>query len=289
MTNIILYRGDFEKIREFDFHKTNKNCYVGQGIYLTNSLEVAMTYRSKGERYIPGIIRKEPVLFQGQAKDRLHALQEAFKVFFMERLREEFGFYSLPKEGTKPYSQFREKVKLEFDLLVEQKDIVAEYSFNPYNSSIRNITVTRSYCGSTIGYITEFSFDKTTLEASVIPTFGRIYDTTFWEIVYNNKIEMGIFKDNLKDFVATNLYNFNPWKPRETSLSIPHKKTSVVRILRGNKNKRTTYSELRRVLMPYGYRGFEYEGGVNTNGKRHRAFCLWDDEFVNQHKVRRFR
>lgn len=48
MDYLTLYRGDYTRIRKFAFHKTNRNCFVGQGIYLTDSIEIADTYRTKG-------------------------------------------------------------------------------------------------------------------------------------------------------------------------------------------------------------------------------------------------
>jgi len=46
------------------------------------------------------------------------------------------------------------------------------------------------------------------------------------------------------------------------------------------------YQRARRALQEYGYRGFEYPGGMITQGVRHRAFCVWDEDFVNEHKMK---
>ncbi len=46
------------------------------------------------------------------------------------------------------------------------------------------------------------------------------------------------------------------------------------------------YKKVRRALEEYGYRGLEYPGGMITNGISHRAFCVWDEDFINDHKVK---
>lgn len=71
MSTLTLYRGDAEKIREFSFHKTNKHCLFGPGIYLTNKQKVADSYRTKGGR---SHSLYSTTLFSGHAKDRTEAL-----------------------------------------------------------------------------------------------------------------------------------------------------------------------------------------------------------------------
>lgn len=45
MSKLRLYRGDSTKVVKFDFNKTRKYSLVGQGIYLTNSIKIAQSYR----------------------------------------------------------------------------------------------------------------------------------------------------------------------------------------------------------------------------------------------------
>lgn len=125
---LTLYRGDSTKIAEFDLHKTYKNCLYGQGIYLTNSLEVAHSYRTKEATESQW---QEPILFVGKAANRPEAFAKAFEQFL-------YPFYYY-KEGVKLYSvkqrkQYEKAVRKHeaearrfFDLEREEGRIKAEY------------------------------------------------------------------------------------------------------------------------------------------------------------------
>ena len=71
-------------IEEFDVNKTSDYCYAGKGIYLTDRLEIAMTYRTKGYRgFTPS-----SDLFEGLAKDRSEAIEKGFSRYKEDRRME---------------------------------------------------------------------------------------------------------------------------------------------------------------------------------------------------------
>lgn len=283
MDTLKLYRGDFEKIKQYDFHKTNKNCYVGPGVYLTSKVAVAESYRTKGN-----YDSKNPnrVLFDGKAKDRNDAYEKGFAYFF-ERYYLADLFENRPdlkksvtnKDKLKPtsYSQYR--------MLIADGKIKADYTSSPNRfGSNDNCTLKVVYdVPLKDGYVTEFSFEKVPFEASVIRIDRPIKDPTFWEIMFDHEATFGRPTDDFKKEVSRSDYiNLNVNKPP---------------VWQGVNNFLGTVSfdqkdlpAIRRAIQPYGYRGFEYTGGSVIGGfGNHRAFCIWDDDYVNEHRVRRFR
>lgn len=264
-----LYRGDSRKINEFDFSKTRKHCLVGPGIYLTNKLVVAETYRVKGST------ERNPKedLFSGEAKDRPEAFEKAFKVFFDFECKYHPTMLWRTAEQSKP---FLAECKANYRALIEAGKIVAEYQavYSWQTKRPRNITVTYKR-DNKVGYLTQFDFPAQAFLASMIHIDGRITDTMFWEVVHDAGQVFGRPCESREEFIRTNL---------QVSAADVYTKSG-----RGT-HSAETFIKLRRVLTPFGYRGFEYNGGNYTGGVgRHRAFCVWDDEFVNQHRVQRFR
>lgn len=262
---LVLYRGDSTAIDEFDFHKTSKHCLLGPGVYLTNSRPVADTYRTKGANQN---FREFPrILFEGPAKDRTDALRKACESYIQHWIR-------INARGRRPLSA-KETTSLHqiFWDLVDARHITADYTVKPgsFARSGPRLEVVYHFHPKT-GYVTEFSFPKKAFEDSLIDATGRpIRDTQFWEIVYDNKVSFGTPYATRNEFVTYN---------------------SRAQVIPTGKTVRHTFTlqvcaSLRRACQPYGYRGFQYSGGLITRSINHRAFVIWDVDFVNAHKVRR--
>lgn len=273
MTALVLFRGDAQKIVQFDFHKTDKFCMVGQGVYLTNALSVAQTYRTKGLGYNRPY--SSEILFSGSAKDRPDALNKAFDRYFDEHLSNNRLHQIHKSSSKKVQDKVRAEVRATFDERVDDGRICASYDTG--YSQERRLRVTQ-VVEPDVGYVTEFSFNKEVFEATTPNVDGVIKDTQFWEILWDHKFtEFGQLAPSREEFINVNT------RDHRYSLDPGWGKKSF------NGTSAEVYNRMRRILSPYGYRGFEYQGGVSTGGTRHRAFCLWDAEFVNDHKVRRFR
>lgn len=271
-----LYRGDYSKISEFKFHKTDQNCLVGKGIYLTNSQELADTYRTKGS----GISRPSisSSLTIQKAKDRSHAFELAFDIFLRDVIMHERHPYSSLKKKS-----FIDKQRARYRELIQAGAIKAEYCFTPHGSSLRNIEVLyvdacKIFGIEKEGYVTSFAFPKSFLEANTINVDKRINDSTFWELMFEHKIKVGRKASSRCEYVRIN-----------KGLKICDETDAWTALKDGERRPSpATYNKIRSVLMPYGIIGFEYLGGAYTN-RKHRAFCIWDEEFVNHYKVSRIR
>lgn len=280
MSTITLYRGDSTKIDEFAFSKTDKRCLVGQGIYLSNNREIAQSYRSKGghawRRRVSGF-DGSLVVYLGTYSDlpdapvtREIAYKKAYPAFQNAKLEEyrfRHGWNWMEVNKKAKEKAFEAAIQRAYNEGIAENYIRATYSYVSGRKSIlvqyyrtHEIVSMNEYTG----YISSFEFDNMELDANVIvnDTFQRtIYGT-------NYPIIRDIFCEAL-DRTASNLV-MGDARNLASALGIP-------------------YSRIRQILMPYGIKGIEYYGGMVTGGKRHRAFCIWDEDYVNQHKVNRTR
>ncbi|MDD2879733.1 MAG: hypothetical protein PHQ58_04805 [Rhodoferax sp.] len=279
LDTITLFRGDAEKVGEFDIKRTSKHSLLGRGVYLTNSKAVAGTYRSKG-LYSPKGARK--ILFEGAAKDRKEALELALPHFADDFFPPIPYSYPKPKRDALRKANI-EKARSQFYRMVEEKSIVAEYLSSSQGKFLRvsNFSLPEE------GYLTEFHFNRREFNTSVIKVDGYIRDEGFWELMWEHKIPVGL------EFTTKEAYcNINSSANFNLSRSLMNRVSSHLygeqNLLRSGLNRSVIFTKIRHALEPYGYRGLEYSGGRYLGGNRytHRAFCMWDDEFVNDHKVR---
>jgi hypothetical protein len=270
MEHITLFRGDADKIKEFDFRKTRAYCLVGQGVYLTNKKTVADSYRTKGAK-----ADDRSVLFVGVAQNRNEAYEKAFDKY-AHLMGEDAGL--IPKWG--PWSakmtpgewqKFKSKVRVDFDVLRECGDVEAVYlnaalshSHQPPN---RRIQVNWSTSKS-VGYRTEFAFDLQEFNSSMAMVLGRNPNPEFWEAMWDAKTGYGTPYSDRDLYVSRNMREYR----------------------HPSNNTTSTWRKMRLALEAVGFKGFEYPGGEIWGGLgQHRAFCVWDDEWVNEHIVRRVR
>lgn len=255
--NITLFRGDREFIPAFNVANTNKFCYRGKGIYLTDSQEVADTYRRKGDFRIQGYY--PTVLFSGTVSGREEALSKAFPLFLSDLCLQR----QLPssKENLK---KMEEPARLLFKEMLDQGKIKVDYVSFFGNTRTANV---KCEWPTRIGYVTKFVFARQEFEPTVLHVDKPIRDPFVWEILWEHKLGLGKEASNRENYLRANLgvrLDDKIWKsPNATA-------------------------RLRNTLSRYGFRGFEYDGGVATGSKRHRAFVLWDSDYVNDHIAQRF-
>jgi len=287
MSTITLYRGDAEKIKEFDFNKTNKRCLVGQGIYLTTKKNVAETYRTKGhyERYSPN---SKVVLFQGRAATKQHAQEIAYGRYVTEVLKKKI------QEATSfDHYQFLDKIE---EGLIEVK-IDRSTVFDKTQPLSCNYTYHKEK-PKQVGYISEFNFPERLFNDSMLMldrTTPEEYLKMFfdWECVAD-KIEV-IIRENSRlvarrDPVTGSVVRSWEHDERRKIIQI-EKSADLIQVVKHHHfpYRKLNYQRMRVMLEEYGYRGLEYPGGMITNNIRHRAFCVWDEDFVNDHKVKRYK
>lgn len=252
---IKLYRGDYEEIDEFDFRKTKKSCLVGQGIYLTNREAVADTYRVKGARVDERLMPIE-VLFEGEAKDRPEAIEKGFRMFsILHERRLAYNGLKL-KEKQRKEKELREA----YELAKEQGRIKAEYlNGNPRFARTLRVTYDTQVI---IGQIAVFQFPEKEFTDSMLPIF-EVNDPDILGMFFDAGIAYGTPYEDRDSYIRHNRY-----------------------ARRIEYTKRIDFAGVRRLVEPFGYRGFEYPGGMMVGGHgRHRAFCVWHDDWVNEHLV----
>lgn len=279
LDTITLFRGDAEKVGEFDIKRTSKHSLLGRGVYLTDCKSVADTYRSKG---LSSSKRARKILFEGAAKDRKEALELALPHFADDFFPPIPYSYPRPKQEALRKANI-EKARPQFYRLVEEKKIIADYLNSSRGKFLRvsNLTLPED------GYLTEFHFNRREFNTSVMKVDGYVRDEGFWELMWEHKIPVGLEFSTKEAYCTINSSaNFNLSQSlMSKTLSYWHGEQNL---LRSRLNRCAIFTKIRHALEPYGYRGLEYNGGKYLGGSRylHRAFCMWDDEFVNDHKVR---
>lgn len=278
---LILYRGDSEKINEFKYTKTDKYCLLGKGIYLTDDPKLADTYRTKGMKardHTKFYNRISQTMFSGKAKNRNDAYEKAFPNFCRDQSRfHELGSYK-DNMTQKQYEKFCQEQRVIYNEMISQGDILSQYLSPSYRNADPELIVKYKddpNKTNKIGYITEFHFDKDYLMNNVLHADARYVDKNFWRIMYENGIKIGEgFDLSIDLYIQTNYH-------KHSILS------AVTSVLGGfaTVEKVKYFKQIEQVMSQYGIIGYRYNGGLISNGRRHSAFCIWDDDFVNKHKV----
>lgn len=263
MTILELYRGDSSKIKEFEFNKTSKYCLFGQGVYLSDSRRVADSYRDKGvctndhevvlaKSIVPGTTRihKEPLLKAG------------FDTFVEIHWNQRFN-HPLKKTSLEYKKLVDELSDVWYFSLQDKAIVVTTTTIGVTSLSTVIRLVWKRY---TVGYLSTFHFDEQFLLNNVVNLDRYMHDEDFLGLVYDNGIEIFPHHNTRENFIRQN------------------------RVSRVRPATNKEWNKLRLVLEPYGVIGFQYNGGQRLGGNgRHRAFVIWDDEYVNRHKVSRMR
>lgn len=253
-TLITLYRGDHTLIEKFHFTRTSRYGLYGPGIYLSDNEDIANTYRNKGARSRHPLhsLQKKTLLWKGHARNRLEAYEKALPVYWaLKGHSNPFGESARVAFQAAPRKE-QEQAWKSLQERVEQGSLVAMYGTYSGSRPQREISVILHRTGEAVaGYLSTFVFARDELQAGIIRVDREVRDTL------------------LLDICAA--YGVNLEK-RFGELFIPQDLPNLVK--------------LRRATSEFGYHGFEYTGGVATSsGVWHRAFVLWDEDFVNVHRV----
>lgn len=275
METIKLYRGDYAKIKEFNVSKTNKRCYVGPGIYLTNDLAVADSYRLKTGKYsrVHGKhIDKTIIISSVKTENKGVAIEASFSNYFEEIWMVKYrpnmkvtndSFEKFKKEAYRQYRFDIEENKISFERDVRDYYIDNNRSNGGFKRGAPRYRkehwincIVQNPHFEQIGYISVFEFDRRLIDSSTVK-LGMIR-------------RLGI-NDLFNEIVAENSIEWERMSTGDPSACL--------------KNARLA----RKYFQPYGYIGIEYPGGTSSGGKFHRAFCIWDEDLINQHLVSRIR
>lgn len=294
----ILYRGDSVYIEEFLYSRTDRYCLVGRGIYLTSDPLVADTYRTKGldiqtrRKYAA----KSYELFSGSGLDltRGRALEAAFVAFLKHVWRKKTGAEIV--ESDKRWVMHRINHLGEWERLLMDKSslTIRDSGVNVfYPQRGRQISVELiEHPETKVGFISKFAFpnDNNQFENAMFPIYSRLTEPLLWEMFY----DAGLFhEDRFKtraQYVAARIGTVigDPYKPRgylgtrPSQATLAHRRALMEGAYRVNSKQ---FLKVQKVLRDIGYLGFSYPGGVTTGSTRHHAYSVWDEDFVNKHKV----
>lgn len=270
MSDILeLYRGDYEKIREMDFKKTNKYCLVGQGIYLTNSKQVADTYRDKGSTDY-----REVFLFNDKAVNKNVAMQAAYNNFVERKWKNDFKTPIV--KTSKAFIAFDKTVQAIWRVMVDREEIAVTRSYD-HIAKISYFDIKIKVAN--VGYLTTFRFPKAQMEAGLFNVETTQFDPKILELIW----EKGLFSQ-------TTVFSFGKKENEDRFACFEEARDYALRM--GLNSLRLDHNKLMKYLKPMGYIGYEYNGGTYAGaslGKCHRAFSIWDSDFVNAHKISRQR
>lgn len=288
METLILYRGDTIEIEEFRFEKTHRHCLLGRGIYLTNRTSVAETYRTKGawqfhKNYNPEDYQDNILLEQKLCKNKPEALEKACKVFAIRLYEKRYNKrYHVRVENkkakdseyvaSKEFLTFYEKIgRPEFQRLLELGEItvVAENRFEGRLFTIKAINRNKKE----LGKISQFRFPKNFLERNIVKTHELGLDEChlLWEHALHEKASR---YNSASEFIEKELFNKTYW----------HSPKKIFDVGSDGYNK-INWNKFRDILVPFGVIGYEYPGGLISSSHGHRAFNVWDEDFVNKHRI----
>ena len=258
MDKIRLYRGDATAIDEFKLKKTSKYCLLGEGIYLTDSLRIASTYRVKGMNKFQCSFERSA--FKGEF-NRNTVIEKVIEKYVDHiYLQTEWGYKKDREEKIKKKAARDFHEKMTADL------IKIEYLG-------RDTIIGREVKSRADGFMTTFEFFTEEFESSIIRVDGVIKDQALLDFIYDQQIIQLSVKSEIDK-----RNQFYGWKIDDQDKYVPTNCWSRV----GNEKK----MKFQKYLKSRGFKGAEYSGGIITTGYGiHRAFCVWDDKWVNYHKT----
>lgn len=289
METLILFRGDTIEIEEFRFNKTNSHCLLGKGIYLTNRITIAETYRSKGawqahKNFNPEKYQDNVLIEQKVCKNKHEAIEKASRVYstrlYEKRHNKHYSVRTVDKKTrkveyipSKEFLDFEEKIgNPEFQRLLISEEVAIEVQ-NKYEGRLFTIKVVNRN-KKELGKVAEFHFPKNFLERNIVKTHAMGLDEChlLWEHDLHKKAsEYSSASEFIeKEFTDLTFWNYS----REKIFDIGYDGYGKI-----------NWNKFRNILVPFGMIGYEYPGGLATGGSKHRAFNVWDEDFVNKHRV----
>lgn len=298
-SNMSLFRGDSKQIKRFSMQRVANNSLVGKGIYLTNSIEVAHSYRGKADK--KANYKKNSIGRIVHSSSNLYISRESrTKEAFVEFVRQHHQAQTktgtkVPEQHTKEWAKLVQEVKPVWNLLLNDKHPSLELTEGFL--SRRSRAFVTSHWESLIikerepGYITQFDFDRKDFESKMLDVSMPITDRRVLKVLYYG--DYG-YRNPLKE------YPFHKFcKDMETSFISDGCNVEHMAKLEKSHGKQNIHK--RNIILLYenmfvkdlkalGYKGFEYSGGSYTSGvDLHRAFSVWDEDYVNRHMVSQFK
>lgn len=265
-----LFRGDASKIKEFHLAQTNRYCLLGQGVYLTDREVVADSYRIKGDL---GAIGPLKVTFY--AKDRTESKELGLEKFLNHKriLLRQWPTKLTLKEIDQYTKEYHDRLRDESLLLVRGNQEVQSGTAN------KKWSFTLSEVGGKSGWVSVFEFPEPYFSCNLINIDAPRKDKGFLELLDDPKF----WKDKGNTIKSTSgeLTGYQGYLKQRDGFT-----KDWVRL----DPRELHFSKLVPVLKEFGIHGFEYNGGARLGGGfYHRAFNIFDQDYVNDHKVDRYR
>jgi hypothetical protein len=269
---IRLYRGDHVKIRKFEAYKTSVHSLVGQGFYLTDNEKVAQSYRLKGS----GIGSTENVLLNQEVENMNVAREMALAGYIRFQLCRD-RHYKIANDPKK-VEALKPAYRSDFERLLEDGTISIKWFQGTAGERTRRFQAI--YLPDDIGYITSFDFPRKHLESNVLNLETRTPDPGLLDVAW----ERGCVRKSVRMTRTRTKENFDqPLETKEQLHALVSSNGVFPAMFNCNKLKDIVQRE-------YGIIGFEYKGGIRIGGLgTHRAFNLFDERFVNEHRTERYR
>lgn len=273
MTDIIrLYRGDSEKIRKFDYYKTSSSSLAGRGFYLTDNEKIAHSYRLKGSE-AAGLSN---LLIDKDLENMNVAREETLTAYIVFQLKRD-RHYKIANDPKKVEAA-KVAYRPEFERLLEDGTItIRRYQPRKANNGFLFQAV---YMPRDIGYVTSFDFPRKYLESNVVHIETSRPDPNLLDIAWENGC------------VRKVLYSRNQLFMQGDKVEFHEKDDFVKHALRHGITPNHFDCNKLGVLLDkqYGILGFEYKGGIRVGGLgTHRAFNLFNERYVNEHRTQRYR
>lgn len=275
MNTIKLYRGDSTKIPEFNVKKTSNGSLLGAGIYLTDSTKVANTYRRKDTdiKYLTVTYERNPIDGKGLVPfNRDTVLEDAFGRWLEKKFPNEVGYCSRirnkPHVVSKALEQYKLTHRAQWQDMIGRQKVRATYLG-------KDTIVVEEKPDNAVGYTSVFEFFSEEFEPAIIKVDGRLKDQGFIDFAHDQKL----FSSTPRQFDMAKAIGFDV---HAQNLDVPTRMYCYVR----DKAR----DSMRKYLQQRGFKGMEYNGGILVGGYGlHRAFCVWDDDWVNYHKTNRYK
>lgn len=265
-----LYRGDSTKIDTFKINKTNKYALVGSGIYLTDSIKLANTYREKNNKEVA-----VKVLFSETTKDRHTAYNLAYPVFeqcyFVHSKK---GIHFNKFKATSEYKKWSLDTRKIYNEFIYTGEIVGIYLFDKHIKVIWNIKPIEE-----IGFISKFKvpvfdIDNRTFKIDREFKTNCTLDIEFIELLkttfFYKRVEKEYYAKYITKHNGSPIFNIATYFSTHLLLKIDNKSLKVIK----------------KFLTSKDFIGLEYSGGLLMGGHgTHRAFCIWNENWINETRI----
>lgn len=210
--------------------------------------------------------------YRGYTKDRNDAFLKGFQVYCY-RLENYHPDVDGPKMPTKQRNKLEAQLMERYKLAREEGLVTINYTCpSSYIGTSQQELEVGCHRKQKFGHVSHFQVVKNTFNASVVNVDEPVRDPDFWRIMHAHKLKIGLQAESESEYIALNI-------DKRVLCPSDYKRPIELGV-------KPDYFTIRKILTPYGIIGLEYYGGTYSGGKgMHRAFCIWDEDFVNQSKV----